>query len=729
MKRNQQQGSRSHRRHGKRMLLMQLGLIMGLGLVVGRLVYVQNAFGKRLSAAATSVQDGTAIKQAPRGSLLDSQGQPLAYDVPAFMLDVNRAALPDKTAFANLLAKTLGVAPSVLAPYLQGSGWMQWPHPVLQPVKSKIEAAMQTAIDKARPGESIGAYVTFTPTEQRFYPDGTLAANTIGYVNSLGVGQSGLEAQYNQWLTGKDGSYTFQKQGNGELIETSIHVTQQPKPGDNVELNINGTIQGYVEDQINKIVQQYHPEHATIIVMRPQTGAILAMSSRPSYDPNTYWNASQAALSTNWAVNASFEPGSTFKIMVFAAGLATHAIGLNQTFMSGHKIVDGVQINDWNWNGWGRISFKEALQKSSNVGLATVALKLGWPRMLQYMKNFGYLAPTGIDLPDEASSQVFAPSMQGPVQLATSGFGQGIAVTPLQQMSALSAILNGGNVMQPEVAKAIVNPTTGKVVKAFSPTVTHAHVVPVSIAQTVKNTMISDVTKGGPGIDQVAYLPGYEVGGKTGTAQIVNAKTGQYYANRYAVSFIGFAPGWDPQVEVYVNVYYPDSPAANTWGSTIAAPAATAILQECMQVFHIAPNSGHKVNLTGPNSSTKTHYVTTPQVAGQSTAKATLQLQHAGLKADVIGTGTIAKQWPQAGVSVPAGSKVYLLPSTPGKSGLVMPNLVGASMREAGDILAAAGVNINPSGTGFATYQSVKAGAKLKPGSTIQVTFAQPSTP
>lgn len=711
------------------MFVMQVAMLAGLGLVVGRILYVQHAYGKRLTAAELAVQQGQGTLLAPRGALLDAEGQPLAYDVPAFMFDFNRQTMANKAKFAALIAKPLGVPASQILPLLSGTGWVQWPHPILDPAKMSIEKAVQ----QAKPGTNIGAYITFTPTEERSYPDGSLAANTLGYVNSQGIGQAGLEEEYNSYLSGTNGAYSYTAQGNGEPIESSIHMQKAAKAGDNVELNINGAIQGFVEEQMKKINAQYHPEHATIIVMRPQTGAVLAMSSSPSFNPNHYWTASPLALSSNWAVNASFEPGSTFKIITLSAALATHTVSLNTIVPSGSMNVDGVTIHDWNYWGWSlegpnKIDVAQALEKSSNVGMGTVALKLGWPKLLHYMQNFGFLAPTGIDLPGESSSDIFPPSEQGPVQLATSGFGQGIAVTPLQQMAALGAILNGGNVMKPEVAKAIINPVTGKVVKQIKPQVTHAHVIPASVAQSVKNTMIVDVNKGGQGIDQIAYIPGYEVGGKSGTAQIVNRATGQYYNNHYSVAFIGFAPGWNPQVEVYVEVYYPHNvPPSNTWGSTISGPVARAVLQECMQLFHIAPRTGHAVNLqTSPGSGgQQTRYVSMPSITGLSVSAAKQAVQQAGLTADVIGSGTVAKQWPQAGVSVLVGSTAYLLPSA-SSGGFLMPKLLGVPMREAGDILAALGVDFLPNGNGYAVSQSVPPGTKLHPGETVQVTFQQP---
>lgn len=721
---------RRHSRHRKRMRYMQFAILGGLAVVAARLAYVQDVYGHTLSQDAAQVQKSKAVLLAPRGSILDSSGQPLAYDVPAYILDVNTKTFSDPSQLADLLAGPLNVSADKLLPLLQGNyKWYQWPHPILAPAKAAIEAAMH----KAKPKDNIGAYVTFTPTEQRFYPNGEFAANTIGYINAMGVGQTGLEYQYNKVLAGTNGSYTYTKEGNGEPIQTSIHVTKSAAPGDDVELNIDRTIQGFVENEMNGIVKQYHPEHATIIVMDPKTGAILAMASRPTFNPNTYWQSSDSALFMNWAVNSSFEPGSTFKIITLAAALATNTVSLSDIVPSGHLNVDGRSINDWNYVGWSleghdKITVAQALEKSSNVGFATVALKLGWSKLLHYMKAFGFMGPTGIDLPNESTSDIFPPSRRGPVQLATSGFGQGISVTPLQQMSALSAILNGGNVMKPEVAKEIIDPSTGKVVKQIEPQVSHANVIPASVAQSVKDTMISDVTKGGPGIDQSAYLPGYDVGGKTGTAQIVDSKTHKYYQNRFAVSFIGFAPGWDPKVEVYVDVYYPKSPQANTWGSTISAPPARDILQECMQYFHITPKSG--ATTTAPSGpKTVTHYVQTPDLAGKSMAAAGKALKALGLQADAVGSGDVSEQWPKAGISVPRGSTVILLPAAGSSKTLLMPNLSGASMREAGDILAAAGITMVPVGSGFVSNQSVPAGTKLSPGESVTVTFTPPPNP
>ena len=601
-------------RNKKRILTLQVGLLTLLALVAWRIDYLQQVFGPGLLSQAAKNDDVSRVLLAPRGAILDSQGNRLAYDIPAYYMDVDLAPFqtdPSQLAkLANIVGMAVNVDPSkVLSTFEKNHNWIQWPYPVLEPVKEQVTKAMQAF----KGGQQD---VTFTPTEERFYPYGSFAANMLGYVGPDGAGDAGLEAEYNAVLAGHNGKLSYTQDALGFPIPSSVKVVQPAQPGDSIELTIDPTIQGFVEHEMDDLVSKYNPEHAAIIVANPQTGAILAMSSRPTFNPNQYWTADPTALNDNWAVNSSFEPGSTFKIIVLAAALATNTISLNQTFMSGHMVVDGKQINDWNWIGWGRITFQQALEMSSNVGFATIALRLGWANLLHYMSSFGFLNKTGIDLPAESTSIIFPPSLRGNLQLATSGFGQGIAVTPMQQIAAVGAIANGGKLMKPYLAKAIVSPS-GKVIKSFSPTVVRANLLPPGVDAEVNNTMELDVSQG---IDTSGIIPGYDVAGKTGTAQVVDPKTGQYYNNRFIVSFIGYAPGWDPQIEVYVTVYWPKTPEANTWGSTIATPIARDILKDCLQYYHIPPQ-GAATSLAAANgvdAADQTKYVETPNLVGMN---------------------------------------------------------------------------------------------------------------
>lgn len=709
-------------RHRRRLMGVQAICILTFGVIGWRIHYVQQVFGPTLTSQASEVQDASHVLLAKRGALLDRNGNRLAYDVPAYFMDVKTESFPDLNQLAHLLSPALGSSPDKILPVLQTGNhhWVRWATPVLEPGKE----AITTAFHKDHADD-----VTFTPTEERLYPYGTFAANALGFVDHDGQGKAGLEAQYNKLLSGSNGEISYLRDRWGFPLQTTLQTTKPALFGQDVELTIDQTIQGFVETKMNDLVNKYHPEHAAIVVTDPNTGEVLAMSSRPTFDPNQYWAAQDPkALSENWAVNEPFEPGSTFKALTLAAGLATHAISLTDTFMSGHMVVKNHLINDWNYVGWGRLNFQGALEYSSNVGFATVALKLGWPNLMHYMQEFGYLHKTGIDLPAEGSSIVFTPQNQGTLQLATSGFGQGIAVTPIQQIAAIGAIANGGKLMRPHMVKAFLDPATGKVIQNVEPTVVNPQVVPPDVVQQVNQSLILDVSKG---IDDSAKIPGYEVAGKTGTANTVDPKTGTYYTDRYDVSFIGYAPGNAPKYEVLVTLDWPKTSVGNQWGSTIASPAARDILQECLQYAHISPTNAAAVKVNPASVvKTTTHYMQTPNVVGMPVKQAQDTLKKMGLVANLIGTeGQVKKQWPQPGVEVSEGTKMYLAVTSAGGQGLVMPDLTGVSMRETGDILTTLGLSMIPDGTGFVVSQSIKPGHAVQVGTSVKVSFQPPKDP
>lgn len=709
------------------MWALQGVLVLSLSAVLWRVHDVQHVYGKSLEKKAANVVDVTRPMLAARGSILDAQGNQLAYDVPAFYVDLKTSSIrPYAASVANVIAPILGTSAATLQSLLaSSSAWIQLPHTVIEQVKEQLQLAFDNHTwAPTAPKAQWEFDVTFTPTEQRVYPYHDFLANTIGYVSNDGVGESGVELEYNQLLTGKSGMITYQQDPTGDPLPGSVKVIQPAQPGDNVQLTIDDTIQGYVEHEMDSVVNKYKPEHAAIIVMNPKTGAILGMSSRPTFDPNQYWAASATALSSNWAVSSAFEPGSTFKPFVLSAALATHSISLSQTFKSGQTQVAGHTINDWNWGiGWGTLTFQQALEYSSNVGFTKIATALGWPNMDHYLNLFGFLNKTGIDLPNEVSSIMFPQSDQGAIQLATTGFGQGIAVTPLQQVAAMSSIANGGKLMRPYVTKQITTPS-GQIVEQSKPTVVRQNFIPQSVLDQVAHTMVLDVS-GKDGIDTLARIPGYEVAGKTGTAQIVNPKTGQYYTNRFETSFIGFAPAQDPKVLVYVTLYWPKTPPDQQWGSTVATPPAKDILQDCLEYYHIPPNGAIKTVATDTAGQGAVQYVQTPSIVGKTQQAAASELSSLGLNGVFTGsTGTVLRQWPAPGIQVAKGSKMYGMLQTSQKGTIVMPNLVGLSLRDATNLLAALGLSIQPSGTGYVTAQSASPGTNVASGATIAVTLS-----
>lgn len=713
------------------MHLIQLGLLAALGTVVYRISFVQSAFGPGLLASAAKVQNATRVEVAQRGAILDRNGNKLAYDVPAFMLDLKTSSFQDLPSLADALAPLLGSnSATVLAKLRSGNNWIEWPTPILATTKDKVNQALAT-LGKADK-QDYSQDVTFTPTEQRFYPYGSFAANTIGFVNHSGVGVNGLEAEYNQQLSGTNGEIKYIEDRWGFPIQSTMQTIKAPVQGDDLQTTIDQTIQGFVEQKMDQLVADYHPEHAAIIVMDPKTGAILAMSSRPTFDPNTYWAApSSTALNNNWAVDASFEPGSTFKAITLAAALATNSISLNQTFMSGHTTVAGRTIYDWNVVGWGVLNFEQALEMSSNVGFATIAQRLGWPNLIHYMQVFGLTKPTGIDLPGEATSLIFPPASRHVVELATSGFGQGISVTPMQQMAAYAAIANGGELIRPHLAQALINPITDKVVQSFSPVVENPQVVPKSVIAAVNHALVLDVSTG---IDQIAQIPGYQVAGKTGTANVVDPTTGKYYSNRFIVSFMGYAPASNPKYEVYVTVDWPKTPIGSTWGSTVAAPTARDLLEECLQYGHVPaddPATLPKANQRAQAAVQSTHVqmVTVPPILGLTPSEAKTKLAAAGFSPQIVGNGsTVADVWPRPGLQLQKGAKVFAVVKGAGAGKVTLPDFRGTSTRDAVSVLAELGMEVDVSGIGYVTAQSIPAGQVVQPGTVVKLTCGIPST-
>ncbi|KPV40868.1 penicillin-binding transpeptidase domain-containing protein [Alicyclobacillus ferrooxydans] len=711
-------------RNRKRILGIHIGLTAMLGMVVFRIGYIQMAYGQRLLNQQSQVVDVSRPLIAARGAILDSSGSKLAYDVPAYYVDIKTVNFRNYAAAASkILAPILSTSSTTLQSLLQSNNkWIQLSFTIMEPQKVRLQNAFnQHQWDPKNKSIQWSTDVTFTPTEQRYYPYGTFAANTLGYVSTSGTSVGGIEQEYNQLLAGTSGVVTYKKDGYGFPLPNTEKVTKAAHAGDNIQLTLNGSIQGFVQNEMNSLVNQFHPDHAAIIVANPQTGAILAMSSSPTFNPNSYWTATAKSFE-NWAVSSTFEPGSTFKPVVLAAALATNSIALNQTFQSGQITIAGATIHDWNYFGWGKLTFQQALEKSSNVGFATIAGRLGWPNLSHYMQVFGFDRPTGINLPNEASSILFPSSQRGPVQLATSGFGQGISVTPLQQIQAIGAIANGGKLMRPYIVSKITSPT-GKVIKQYGPTIENPRVVPPAVAHAVSHVMVLDVS-GKSGIDTTAQIPGYLVAGKTGTAQ-VPGPNGQFYTNRFITSFIGFVPANNPKVEVYVTVDWPKVALSKTWGSTVAAPFATAIMKYCLQYYHIPPNT---VTASSSTSLPQGHaqYVVVPDIVGSTPQRALTTLQQLGLNPSIIGvSGNVTEQWPLPGTTVEKGSRMIGLMSTVdiGKS-VTMPNLVGLSMRDADSVLSALSLTASLHGAGYVVQQSVRAGSKVTIGTTISITGA-----
>ncbi len=661
-----------------------------------------------------------------RGPIYDANGDKLAFSMPAYDLDlylpgIQAAGGKKLQAAADGLASITGAPPSFMMQQLSRSQvpWLrQYPYMVHMPLAAAERVL--ALFNRLGLANDINPYKTYT----RVYPDGSFAAHVVGFVAHTGAGTAGaetgaagIELQYNHYLAGTPGQVQFMQDNLGNPLPFRTVVTKPVQNGDSVYLTIDAAIQHYAEEALANIQRRFTPAHAAIMVADPNTGAILAMAALPNFNPGQYWTYPAATLDTNWAISDPFEPGSTFKVVTLTGALASHSIKLNQTYMSGVDYVNGVPIRDWNLWGWGRITYRMAMIYSSNTGFIHIGQAEGVHTLYKYIHLFGMDRPTGIDLPGEGTSLLFNPQHLNPVDFATMTFGQGLAVTPIQQLAEVGAVANGGHLMTPYIVQKVVAPD-GRIVYYRQPHIVR-RVAPVSIMNEMTNIMVQDVNQD-PAL--MAYVPGYNVAGKTGTAQIPKPGGG-YAPHKYNLSFVGFVPAHHPALEIFVTVNEPHN--AIQYGNDVASPAAKFVLQKSLSYLRIPPHGRAQAN---PAASLATAaYTTIPDVRGLSVKSAAQALRRAGLSVRAIdATGTVVREWPQPGAQVVSGTEVVIATSASmSLSGKVrIPNLRGMSMIEAVSVCSLLGLQIDPKGDGYVVGQSIPSGQEAPLGATVTVRFA-----
>ena len=485
---------------------------------------------------------------------------------------------------------------------------------------------------------------------KRTYPYNENLSHVLGYVGIDNQGLSGIELKYDKYLTGKSGSIKYFSDAKGNKLDMS-EIYQQPTDGMNIMLTINNDIQKSIERELDNAVSKYNPEHAIAIAMDPNSGEILGMSSRPNFDPNNYKNYSTEEINRNLPIWMNYEPGSTFKIITLAASLQEKTIDLyKDTFYDGGSIrVEGAKIKCWKDGGHGAETFLQVVENSCNPGFVVMGQKLGKERLFKYINNFGFGKTTGIDLNGEATGILFSLDKVGPVELATTAFGQGVSVTPIQQITAVSAAINGGKLYKPYIVKSILEPETNSTIKNYGPVLVRK-VIDNETSKEVRNALESVVTNG---TGRNAFIDGYRVGGKTGTAQKVD--NGVYMSGNYIVSFIGFLPANNPKVVVYVAIDNPKG--VIQYGGTVAAPIARNILMDTIDALNIPKPDGASEKNYQPWD---VRYITVPDLVGKNYNDIRFSLE--GLTIEYSGSGKkIIYQSPSANTRVVEGSKIRLL--------------------------------------------------------------------
>lgn len=535
-------------------------------LLVGQLVRWQIIEHPRFVALAEAEHQNEWVIPPRRGEIRDHTGHLLAADVIQYDISASPKIMSDPYATADRLYRLLGMSRDEVVKLLTSdSTWV----PI---AKAAPQAVGETIIE----WDIIGLLAE--PHAKRVYPEGDLAAHLLGFVNNNGNGFYGVEGYYDDILRGRAGLQTGERSPFGEIIPLGASRYVPPVSGATLYLTIDRGVQRLIERELEAAVAQYGAQGGSVVVLQPKTGAILGMASYPAYDPNNY-NASDDHLFFDPVVSQQYEPGSVFKIISMAAGLDAGVVGPMGTIYDGGSIeVGGRVIYNWDRQGHGTVDMTEVLAQSLNVGIAQVAVALGKDRFYTYLKRFGFGRLTEVDLSSEGPGTLKTPKEADwhESDLGTNSFGQGIAVTPLQIAAAVAAVANDGMLIKPYIVQKIVDSERELEVKPI--------VVRRAVSQETATTLTGMLVEALKRANSEALVPGYEVAGKTGTAEI--PVPGGYHPTLTLGSFAGYLPAADPQVLVLVII---DRPTTSRWGNTTAAPTFKRIAEQLVVMLNIPP--------------------------------------------------------------------------------------------------------------------------------------------
>jgi stage V sporulation protein D (sporulation-specific penicillin-binding protein) len=540
-----------------------------------RLGYVQLWKGPEITRLAEDNWRRNIPFAAKRGDITDRNGIKLTYSTSTPTIMAIPVQIKDPQGAATQLARVLHASPDHIYKQITKRALIQR----IQPSGRQVSIETANAIRALQiPG------IVVAEDHRRTYPFGTLAAHILGFSGIDNQGLTGIEAKYNQELMGISGNISFMADAAGRELRGMTQQYAKPKDGLNLQLTMDVHLQSVLERELDQVLIQYQPLHVIAMMMDPRTGEILAMGSRPTYDPDKFKSYPAHIYNRNLPIWMTYEPGSTFKIITLAAAIEENKVDLHHEHFHdpGFIRVAGARLRCWKRGGHGHETFLQVVENSCNPGFVVMGQRLGQKKLFEYITRFGFGRKTGIDLAGEANGIMFKPSKVGPVELATTSFGQGVSVTPIQQISAVSAAINGGLLFQPYIAKAWQHPETGEVIHMKHPKLLR-RVISEDTSQKIREALESVVAKG---TGRNAFLDGYRIGGKTGTAQKVIQ--GRYSASEHIVSFIGFAPANDPQIVIYVAV---DNPKGIQFGGVVAAPIVKNMMADALRYLKVATDN------------------------------------------------------------------------------------------------------------------------------------------
>ncbi|MGY4112220.1 stage V sporulation protein D [Aeribacillus sp. SP014] len=627
----------------KRLVFVLLAGFLIFAVIEVRLGYVQFVLGGQLTSLAKDLWSRNIPFEPKRGEILDRNGEKLSTNVSAPSVFIIPRQVENPAETAQKLASVLNMPTEKAYQYVTKKEMIVRVHPEGRKISDEKAQEIRSLNLK-------GVYIA--EDSKRYYPFNSLLAHVLGFTGIDNQGLSGLELYYDRQLKGQKGYVKFYSDAKGKRMPNEVEEYMPPVDGLNLKLTIDAKIQSIIERELDIAESKYNPDGIIAIAMNPNNGEILGMASRPTFDPTKYQHVDPKVYNRNLPIWSTYEPGSTFKIITLAAALEEKKVDLYREhfYDPGYVKVAGATLRCWKKGGHGDQTFLEVVQNSCNPGFVELGQRLGTSTLFEYIKKFGFGEKTGIDLAGEGSGILFQESQVGPVELATTAFGQGVSVTPIQQVAAVSAAINGGVLYTPNIAKEWIDPDTGDVVSRKTPEAKR-RVISEETSKQIRAALESVVAKG---TGRGAFVEGYRVGGKTGTAQKA-APGGGYLTNNHIVSFIGFAPADNPQIVVYVAV---DNPKGTVqFGGVVAAPIVGTIIKDSLRQLGVKPRTKQ---MEKKETWLDEKFVTVPDVLGLT--KQELAEQLVNLKLDVNGDGkVVVQQSPKAGVKVKEGSTVRIL--------------------------------------------------------------------
>lgn len=727
----------------KRISILLLAFVIGFSLLVLRTAWIQIVRGEKLSREAMEQQTSDQTVSAKRGKIYDRNLKVLASNVSVETISITPSVLRDSikknelsiSQVAKGLADSLGLKAEDVEKKIKRESSFEY-------LKKKVD---KDVADKVRSyiSDNKLSGVAYAEDVKRFYPYNNLASHIIGFVGEDNQGLEGVESIYDETLSGVPGRVITTRQNTGLDSGNSYENYIEAQDGNSVVLTIDEVIQSYVEKHLEEArIANELEMGAAAIVMDVKTGEILAMTSKPDYDLNQPFVITDAirekyegideelkalegedynkryneviqTVRRNKAVVDSYEPGSTFKAVVAAIGLETGAVNHEDKFScSGAQQVLSERIHCANRNGHGTQTFAQTVQNSCNPGFIQIGQKIGKERFLTGVRAFGFFEKTGIELPGEAVGAGFTLDAFTELDLATSSFGQSITVTPLQMITAVSAVANGGKLYKPHLIKEIVNSNDIVVEKKEPELVRQPISEETSIA--MREVLESVVSQGG---GKNAYLAGYRIAGKTGTSEKIPRGN-----QKYVASFISFAPADDPQIACLVILDQP-APGRPYYGGTIAAPVVKNIMEETLQYLEVQPRYSESEKAFVD--------ISVPDLSGKTYGEALNILQESGFRLRLKGdeSSIIVDQIPKAHTRLASGSTIvaYMKDSKVERT-VVVPSVVGQSAATTTTMLQEAGLNakvrgVPGGGAAVCTGQSPGAGTIVEPGTVVTVDF------